>query len=170
MVANKMKLEQKYRALMDEASKQSIADIESIKLCFQTLSLASLIDHDCAMQLAPHGLTEGRFIVLFLLDASPQGLAPKDIAEKAGITRATVTGLLDGLERDELIIRHADHDDRRALKIHLTKQGKHTAKIVFEQHSRWIAQIFGNLTIQERIQLTALLEKVSQNLIHEKEA
>jgi hypothetical protein len=41
---------------------------------------------------------------------------------------------------------------------------------VFEQHSRWIAQIFGNLTIQERIQLTALLEKVSQNLIHEKEA
>jgi DNA-binding MarR family transcriptional regulator len=122
------------------------------------------------MQLAPHGLTEGRFIVLFLLDASPQGLAPKDIAEKAGITRATVTGLLDGLERDELIIRHADHDDRRALKIHLTKQGKQTAKIVFEQHSRWIAQIFGNLTIQERIQLTALLEKVSQNLIHEKEA
>lgn len=169
MATNKMKLEQKYQALLGEATKQNIANIECIQLCFQTLSLASLIDHDCAIQLAPHGLTEGRFIVLFLLEAAPQGLAPKDIAEKAGITRATVTGLLDGLERDGLIARIADHHDRRALQIHLTDKGKHTAKTVFEQHSRWIAQIFGNLSLQERIQLTALLEKVSQNLIHGKE-
>ncbi|KAF1027541.1 MAG: Transcriptional regulator SlyA [Acinetobacter bereziniae] len=81
-----------------------------------------------------------------------------------------MTGLLDGLERDGLITRIADHHDRRALQIHLTDNGKHTAKTVFEQHSRWIAQIFGNLSLQERIQLTALLEKVSQNLIHKKEA
>ncbi|KAF1010976.1 MAG: Transcriptional repressor MprA [Acinetobacter bereziniae] len=169
MVTNKMKLEQKYQALLGEATKQNIANIECIQLCFQTLSLASLIDHDCAIQLAPHGLTEGRFIVLFLLEAAPQGLAPKDIADKAGITRATVTGLLDGLERDGLIARIADHEDRRALQIHLTDKGKHTAKTVFEQHSRWIAQFFSNLSLQERIQLTALLEKVSQNLIHKKE-
>ncbi len=167
MVTNKMQLEQKYRALLDQASKQNFANIENIRLCFQTLSLASLIDHDCAIQLAPHGLTEARFVVLFLLDSSPQGLAPKDIAEKAGITRATVTGLLDGLERDELITRHADHDDRRALQIHLTAKGKQTAKIVFEQHSRWIAQIFGNLSTEERVQLSALLEKVTQNLIRQ---
>jgi MarR family transcriptional regulator, negative regulator of the multidrug operon emrRAB len=167
MVTNKMKLEQKYQALLDEASKLNIANIESIRLCFQTLSLASLIDHDCAIQLAPHGLTEARFVVLFLLDSSPQGLAPKDIAQRAGITRATVTGLLDGLERDGLIARIADHGDRRALQIHLTTEGKQTAKIVFEQHSRWIAQIFGNLSTQEREQFSALLGKVTQNLIHQ---
>ena len=128
------------------------------------LSLASSIDRDCANQLAVHGLSEGRFILLFLLEAAGGGIAPKTLAEQAGITRATVTGLLDGLEREGLIERQADTEDRRALKIQLTSKGKLIAKEVFDQHSRWISGLFGNLSFEERDQLTQLLEKVSNNL------
>ena len=167
MVKNQMQLEQKYKALLNEAEQRKIPGIEGIQLCFQTLSLASMIDRDCAIQLAPYGLSEGRFVLLFLLDAAPEGLAPKVLAERAGITRATVTGLLDGLERNALIERHADADDRRALTIRLTQQGKEMVKTVFEHHSRWIASIFGNLSAQERSQLTVLLGKVASNLINE---
>lgn len=159
-----MKLEQKYLALIEEAQQRELHDVEGIRLCFQTLSLATRIDRDCAALLAPHGLSEGRFVLLFLLDASADGLAPNILAERAGVTRATVTGLLDGLEREALIERHADPDDRRALCIRLTRKGKRVAKAVFEQHGRWIVGLFGNLSASERRQLGSLLDKVAVNL------
>ncbi|WP_053843793.1 MarR family winged helix-turn-helix transcriptional regulator [Paracidovorax avenae] len=159
-----MNLDQKYLALLQEAERRELPDVEGIRLCFQTLSLAAAIDRDCAALLAPHGLSEGRFVLLFLLDAASGGLAPHALAEQAGVTRATVTGLLDGLEREGLAERHADAEDRRALRIRLTRKGRRVAKAVFEQHGRWIAGLYGNLCAAERAQLAGLLRKVAGNL------
>lgn len=164
-----MILEQKYLALLQEAQHRQLADIEGIHLCFQTLSLASHIDHDCARLLAPYGLSEGRFIMLFLLDSANEGLAPNELAERAGVTRATVTGLLDGLEREALIERQAAQQDRRALRIQLTPQGKQLAKRVFASHSTWIAGLFSGLSNSERQQLTLLLNKVATGLQQNKQ-
>jgi DNA-binding MarR family transcriptional regulator len=75
--------------------------------------------------------------------------------------------LLDGLEREGLIERHADDNDRRALRIRLTRKGRRVAKEIFDQHGRWIASLFGNLSATERRQLTALLNKVATNLTGE---
>ena len=159
-----MQLEQKYLALLQQAQQRLLPDVEGIELCFQTLSLATSIDRDCAHLLAPHGLSEGRFVLLFLLDSASDGLSPNALAEQAGVTRATVTGLLDGLEREALVARHADTHDRRALRIQLTPKGKRVAKKVFQQHGRWIASLFGNLSAAERKQLSTLLGKVARNL------
>lgn len=163
-----MILEQKYRALLQEAQRRQLADIKGIQLCFQTLSLASHIDNDCARLLAPHGLSEGRFMMLFLLDSAGEALAPNELAERAGVTRATVTGLLDGLEHEALIERQPAAHDRRALRIQLTDKGKQTAKQVFDSHSVWIASLFGSLSATEREQLAMLLNKVSTALIDSK--
>lgn len=159
-----MDLEQKYLALIEEAQRRELEDVEGIRLCFQTLSLASHIDRDCAALLAPHGLSEGRFVLLFLLDAATDGLAPNILAERAGVSRATVTGLLDGLQRQHLISRQAEASDGRALRIRLTSAGKTMAKAVFAQHSRWIASLFYNLSMSERKQLGTLLAKIAGNL------
>lgn len=157
-------MEQKYLALLNVAEQRQLPLVDNIRLCFQMLSLTAAIDRDCAAQLAPYGLSEGRFIVLFLLDNAPDGLAPAALAEQAGVTRATITGLLDGLERDALIARHADPVDRRALCIRLTDKGKEIAAQVFMQHSTWIANLYANLSASEREQLTMLLNKVAHNL------
>lgn len=159
-----MQLAQKYNALLEEAQRRAMPDLDGIRLCFQTLSLAAGIDRDCAALLAPHGLSEGRFVLLFLLDSAPDGLAPNALAERAGVTRATITGLLDGLEREGLIARHAEASDRRALRIRLTRAGKQVAKAVFEQHGHWIAGLYGGLSSTERKQLATLLDKVAQRL------
>ena len=159
-----MQLAQKYQALLDEAQRRQLPDVDGIRLCFQALSLAAAIDRDCAALLAPHGLSEGRFVLLFLLDAAPDGLAPAVLAQQAGVSRATVTGLLDGLEREALVARQADANDRRALRICLTPQGRQVAQAVFAQHGRWIASLFGLLDAAERAQLARLLDKVATRL------
>ncbi|MEG1455356.1 MAG: MarR family transcriptional regulator, partial [Comamonas sp.] len=89
------KIEQKYQALLAEADRRQWPGQDRIRLCFQTLSLAAAIDRDCAQVLSGYGLSEGRFVLLFLLEAASAGLAPRELAEQAGVTRATVTGLLD---------------------------------------------------------------------------
>jgi len=159
-----MHFDQKYQALMQEAQRHQLPGLDDIHLCFQVLTLAAAIDRDCARQLAPHGLSEGRFVMLFLLDAAPAGLAPRELAERAGVTRATVTGLLDGLEHASLVERQADVLDRRALRIVLTHQGRQLTRQLFEQHGRWIAGLFCNLSQQERSQLALLLDKAATHL------
>lgn len=157
-------LAQKHVALLEEAERRHLPDQDNIRLCFQVLSLAAAIDRDCATLLAPHGLTEGRFVMLFLLDAAEDGLAPNVLAERAGVTRATVTGLLDGLERDGLVERHANAADRRTLTIRLTQLGRQMAGKVFDEHGRWIAGLFGGLSARERSLLDGLLTKVSAGM------
>ena len=49
-----MNLEQKYLALLHDAEQRQLNDIDGIRLCFQTLSLAAAIDRNCATLLAPH--------------------------------------------------------------------------------------------------------------------
>lgn len=157
--------EQKYQALLDEMQRRGLSDAQGVRLCFQVLSLAAAIDRDCAALLAPHGLSEGRFVLLFLLDAAGEGgLAPKDLAQRAGISRATVTGLLDGLAHEGLVLRLPDAQDRRALRIQLTPRGRALARPLLARHGRWIASLFSALNDRERQQLARLLDKVASPL------
>lgn len=156
--------EQKYQALLAEAGRRKWPRQDRIRLCFQTLSLAAAIDRDCARVLAGYGLSEGRFVLLFLLEAAEQGLAPSALAAQAGVTRATVTGLLDGLEREALVERRSDAADRRALRVQLTARGRALAQTAVAEHGRWIAGVFGGLSPAEREQLESLLGKVAAGL------
>ncbi|AUL46989.1 MarR family transcriptional regulator [Bordetella trematum] len=157
-------VEQKYRALLQQAERQEQDGLDDMRLCLQTLSLAAAIDRDCAARLAVHGLSEGRYILLFLLEAAPDGLAPHALASQAGVSRATVTGLLDGLQADALIERQADPRDRRARRVVLTRAGRQLARQVFAEHNAWMAGLFKHLDAAERRQLTRLLTKARQGL------
>lgn len=153
-------LDQKYHALLGEAGRQDTGDDAArLRLCFEVLALASAIDRDCAARLGAHGLSEGRFVLLFLLQDAPQGLSPHELAERAGVTRATITGLLDGLEREALVVREASAHDRRRLTVRLTPGGRRLAGPLFEEHARWISTLFAGLDPREVRQLSRLLAK-----------
>jgi DNA-binding MarR family transcriptional regulator len=156
-------IEAKHHALLKEAQRRGHTNVALLHLCFQLLSLSSAIDRDCARRLAPHGLSEGRFIVLFLLHGAGGTLPPHALAERAGVTRATISGLLDGLQREGLLQRRSDADDGRRLQIVLTAQGMRLAEDLFNQHTQWIAGLFNGLDTAEQVQLSQLLAKVWQH-------
>lgn len=158
-----MNIEAKHRALLDEAARQGRKDGQDIALCFQILSLADAIDRDCASRLAPWRLSESRFVLLFLLHGQPEGLSPHELAERAGVTRATITGLLDGMERDGFLRRQGDPQDRRKLRVRLTAKGCETGAALFDGHMRWIASLLAGLGTDDRRELGRLLGMVWQN-------
>ena len=51
------------------------------------------------------------------------GLKANELGKRAGLEPSTMTGLLDRMERDGLVKREPDPNDRRASKIHLTQKG-----------------------------------------------
>lgn len=94
-----------------------------------------------------YGLTQGRFSLLALLMDAPDGLMPSELAERAGVTRATITGLLDGLERDGLIKRVAGSGDKRSRVIRMTPVAHGLMEGVlgeyFRRITRWLGGVSG---------------------------
>ena len=159
-----IKLEQKYTALLGDVQRRAIGSVlpdavVRLRLCFEVLGLASAIDGDCATRLGKHGLSEGKFVLLFLLRGEADGLSPHELARRAGVTRGTITGLLDGLERDGFLARHADLLDRRKLLVRLSAKGEAAAAILVDEHAQWIASLFADFTAEEMQLLSSLLEK-----------
>ena len=114
--------------------------------------------------LAEAGLSCGRFMVMMQLlnkvENRPQAKTPAELADLGGVTRATMTGLIDTLERDGLVRREPDPIDRRMMSVHLTARGEETLRRVLPKHFRLMAAIMAPLSESERRTLTALLSKL----------
>jgi DNA-binding MarR family transcriptional regulator len=112
-----------------------------------------------------HGMTPGRFTVLMLLFDKLAGVCvpqtPADLAEKANVARATITGLVDTLERDGLVTRTHDSGDRRMMLVHLTPKGQAALEAILPGHFRQMAAQMAALSEHERKTLVRLLSKVA---------
>ena len=61
-----------------------------------------------------------------------EGVKMNELGRCAGLEPSTMTGLLDRMERDNLVERRADPTDRRAQLIWLTPQGKSAKNVILQ--------------------------------------
>ncbi|MCW5695304.1 MAG: MarR family transcriptional regulator [Bauldia sp.] len=116
-------------------------------------------------EFALHGLSPGRYALLMGLYAARQSLAPSEIADRLGVTRATVTDLITGLVRDGLVASApADDRDRRRKAIVLTPAGKDLLGGLVPEIFARMAEIVAPLSAQELTTLVQLLRKVEVGL------
>ncbi len=116
--------------------------------------------------LARHNISQGRFVVLMLLldktTNCPKPRTPAELAELANVTRATMTGLVDTLERDGLVRREPDLVDRRMMSVHLTAKGRALLDAILPTHFQRMAALMQTLSEAERRTLVQLLGKVRE--------
>lgn len=114
--------------------------------------------------LGKHGLLQGRWWVLILLMREDDLTStPSDLAEKAGVSRATMTGLIAGLEREGLVRRLADASDRRKFTIRLTPEGQVKLDEVMPDYYRKVKQLMGVLSQRQRDELVVNLKLLTAN-------
>ncbi|MEV5765337.1 MarR family transcriptional regulator [Micromonospora sp. NPDC052213] len=70
-----------------------------------------------------HGLTQAGMATLMTL-AEHGGLPHRTVAEHCFVRPATLTGIVDTLERDGLVERQRDEADRRSVRIAITPAGQ----------------------------------------------
>jgi DNA-binding MarR family transcriptional regulator len=115
--------------------------------------------------LARFGLSDGKLSVLLqLLLAAQAPLSPSQLAERVGVTRATITDLVAGLERAGLLRREVCAEDGRMALLHLTEQGHALLDGLLPEHFQRLQGLMQALDEQEKQELVRLLGKISQNL------
>jgi DNA-binding MarR family transcriptional regulator len=107
----------------------------------------------------PRGWSYPGFRLLFTLwIAGP--MEAKRAAELSGMSRQAVSALINTLDRDELVSKVPDEDDRRAVRLSLTLKGEEALTEAFAAHNAREKMWAGTLSQDERETLVRLLGKL----------
>lgn len=145
-------------------------DLTALEVMFALRMTAQQADNAVSEWMAGTAGSPARFQVLSLLWASPSGGVPhKEIGRALSVTRATVSGLMAGLERDGLLRSFIDRDDRRNLIAVLTPRGRATVERAIDVDSHSMRRAFERFSPDELQALTATLERLREALIAARE-
>jgi DNA-binding MarR family transcriptional regulator len=106
------------------------------------------------------GVSHTVFNALAVIDGAGEPLTPSQISERTVISSATMTAMLDVLERRGWIRRIPNPQDRRSVLIQITDDGRATADQVIPGLHNIERRTMAALTGKEQSQLVALLAKV----------
>jgi MarR family 2-MHQ and catechol resistance regulon transcriptional repressor len=107
-----------------------------------------------------YGLTPAQFGVLEALYHLGE-MRICELIDKTLSTSGNMTVVIRNLEKEGLVERKTNPDDKRAFNIALTLKGEAVIKVAFEAHLVLINQFFSNLEGEEKIALQRLLKKVN---------
>jgi DNA-binding MarR family transcriptional regulator len=108
----------------------------------------------------PTPLTPAQYHLLLALDAEP-GLGVGEMAAAAGCTSPTVTRMLDGLEREGVVLRDHSAEDRRRTIVSLTARGKRLLSQQRRQNNQKKQRLYDQLSPGERRQAEQLLHRLA---------
>ncbi len=111
-----------------------------------------------------YGISAPASNVLGILEGAGEALSPQVISQRLFTHPATVTGLLDSLEKRGLIRRTAHPSDRRKLLIEITDEGRVLHRELLPEILRAEMQWLGCLTADEQETLTGLLGRIQAHL------
>jgi MarR family 2-MHQ and catechol resistance regulon transcriptional repressor len=126
---------------------------------------AELLEKRITSLLLPFNLSPATGLVLGILADSETPLSPNIIADRLIISRASVTSLLDSLEKRGFVKRKPHLSDRRMLLVELTDSGRRVAnqfRPVVHQHEKvWLKA----LNEKEQEQLIEMLQRLQMPLM-----
>ncbi len=93
-----------------------------------------------------------------------EGQTHTELAERLGLAPATVTRMLQRMERAGFLVRAADAADQRVSRVYLTPAGRAIRAAVEEVWETMERETFAGLTDEERATLRRLLSRIRDNL------
>jgi DNA-binding MarR family transcriptional regulator len=156
----------RYECLLEAARDYPDLDPSATEVFLHLLRAGDEVFRVVESNLARHDISQGRFGVLMALwgnerrGAGQPPLSPASLAERTGVTRATMTGLIDTLVRDGLVRREADPADRRMVTIRPTARAEELLARILPGHFQRMATLMRPLGETERGLLVGLLQKI----------
>lgn len=155
----------KYECIKAFVSRFPGTDPAAVESCLWLLRVSSELFEAFEEHFSRHNVSRGRFSVLMLLHRyAGEQMTCAELAKRAGVTRPTMTGLLDGLQEVGLVQRHSHPDDRRSFTVSLTERGREFLDNMLPEHFRRVGGLMSQLNEEERKMLVTLLQKVETGL------
>ena len=92
-------------------------------------------------------------------------LSMGELCKMANIKMPSMTEAVDRFEKEGILDRIRDDEDRRVVKVKMTEKGKKMHKEVLKKRADELTKIFGVLTTKDRTKLVDSLKNVSEILI-----
>jgi DNA-binding MarR family transcriptional regulator len=125
---------------------------------------AALLSEDLVRVLRPYSITLTGFRVLMMLRVAGGTLSPAEIAARLGSARATVTGVLDSLEKRRAVQREPHPGDRRRLRVSITDRGLELLDALLPTYFMHERSAVAALDAERQEQLVELLGALQQAL------
>jgi DNA-binding MarR family transcriptional regulator len=111
-----------------------------------------------------YGLTSSQYNVLRILRGEGKPMPCLEVAERMIQVVPAITGLVDRLEKQDLVSRERCTEDRRIVYIEITDKARTLLKQMDEPVSELHKRLIGHLTRGELKELSRLLEKARTSL------
>ena len=138
---------------------------DSLRLWLRLLSCSTLIENHIRQRLqGEFATTLPRFDLMAQLERCPEGLKMGELSKRLMVTGGNVTGITDMLEKEGLVARVIDSQDRRAFRVKLTPSGQRLFKKMAAEHERWIIDLLEGLPSRGKQQLAGLLNHLKNHV------
>ncbi|THF84272.1 MarR family winged helix-turn-helix transcriptional regulator [Cohnella fermenti] len=101
---------------------------------------------------------------LLLRLSDNDGLSQRELADSKGVKPATLTVMLQRMEKTGLLRRSADEKDQRVSRVHLTDKGRRAAEAVRQAMDEVETRCFEGFLPEEKLLLRRFLLHMQDNL------
>jgi|UPI00068C3D91 MarR family 2-MHQ and catechol resistance regulon transcriptional repressor len=137
----------------------------AVRTVIELTRTMDLLEDLLARHLAHFNLSQPKFNALMeLYYAGEEGLPLSELGERMLVSRANITGLIDRLQRDGLVVRAVDPKDRRVIRAQLTPRAVQLIHGVLPLHMNLLKQATASLNPEEKETLIRLLTKLQEGL------
>lgn len=140
-------------------------DPNSAAFVLQFLKTASDVFISVDRFFAARDFSQGRFLALMVLSgAGEYGMYPYEIADSMGVSRATASGLIKGLEKTGDVASSQSETDGRMKKIILTAEGRERINELIPQYYAFISEFTSSQDKKTLKQFASVLSDIGAGL------
>ncbi len=152
----------------DLESRVAEDDHQALKLWLRLLSCTTRIEDQIRQRLRQDfGTTLPRFDLLAQLERQPEGMTMRELSQRLMVTGGNVTGIVDQLEAEQLVVRETQASDRRSFKVRLTPAGRRQFRKWAATHEQWVVELLGGWSHEQKATVYGLLAGLKSHLTQE---
>ncbi|WP_284139759.1 MULTISPECIES: MarR family transcriptional regulator [unclassified Virgibacillus] len=110
-------------------------------------------------------ITSPQFIALQWLVEEGE-LTIGELSNKIGLAFSTTTDLVDRMEKNELVVRLKDLNDRRIVRIQVLEKGNSIIKEVIAKRQEFLGEVLESFSEKQTEQLDELLQMLHEEMKH----
>ncbi len=137
---------------------------QRLRLWIRILRTARAIEAEVRDRLrVEFGVTLPQFDVMAALERKPDGMTMTELSRFLMVSNGNVTGIVDRLVAERLVVRSRRNGDRRTSFIKLTDRGLAKFKDMAGAHEGWIDELLADVTVKDANHLSAKLKSFRSN-------
>ena len=142
------------------ASRAEPVSRQKLRLWLRLLKTSRAVEAELRERLRlTFGTTLPKFDVMAALERDPAGLTMTELSRFLMVSNGNVTGIVDRLVAEGLVVRRAHEQDRRSTFVRLTSKGARQFAAMAKAHEAWVGEILAHITVEEAQGIVALLSR-----------